>query len=88
MGYESQRIFNGFKNVLQIMAGLTISKMGLQIVTGNSGFIKKFRRDCMMDTHNLDFVFQMQNWLHGKCENIQYLWQYATNFLQSFTIYF
>ena len=38
-------------------------------------------------SHNLVFLFQVENWLLGKCEHIQYLWRFATNFLHSFTIY-
>ena len=31
--------------------------------------------------HSLVFLFQVQNRFHGKCENIEYLRQYATDVL-------
>ena len=36
--------------------------------------------------HNLVFLFQVENGLHGKSENIEYLWHYAMHFLHSFTM--
>ena len=34
-------------------------------------------------SHNLVFLFQVENGLHGKSENIKYLWHYASDFLFS-----
>ena len=36
--------------------------------------------------HNLVLIFQVENGLHGKSENIEYFSHYDNNFLQSFTI--
>ena len=43
-------------------------------------------RDNRKLTHNLVFIFQVEHELHGKSENIEYLWHYATDFLHSFTM--
>ena len=36
--------------------------------------------------HNLVVLFQVENWLLGKSENIEYLWHYATDCLHFFTM--
>ena len=35
----------------------------------------------------LSLLFQVENGLYGKIENIEYLWHCATNFLHSFTMF-
>ena len=40
----------------------------------------KFRGDRVLP-HNLVFLFQVENVLYGKNENIEFLWHYATDCL-------
>ena len=67
--YGSLRLLNSFKNVLQIMIGVL-------------GLYKNVRGDRALP-HNLVFLFQVKNEMHGRSENMEYLWHYATNFLSS-----
>ena len=54
---------------------------------GASALQKNMRRDSGLP-HNLVFLFQMENGLHGKkSENIKYLWHYSIDFLHSFTMF-
>ena len=52
----------------------------IQIMIGYSGSTEYVRRDRGLP-HNLVFLFQVENGLHGKSENIEYLWHYATDIL-------
>ena len=72
--YEYLRLLNIFKNVLHIM----IEVLGL--------YKRRARRQRV--AHNLVFLFQKENWLHGRKLNIEYLWKYATDFFHSFTMCF
>ena len=71
--YRTLRILNIFKNVLQVLIGVL-------------GFYKKMCEAMGWLLHNVVFIFQVENGLHEESENIEYLWQYATDFLQSFTM--